>query len=142
MAQTLRGEGIETVLIRNGRPDQAGLPPRVVAEVAAGSPVSQRLLYEGRLMLAEGRPAGAGDGIVLLQPVITATTRTVFNRLWLALGAGLLAGVLAGFLLARRLGRPLRQVADRGSPTLRRRPGSAGADRRTDRGGRGIGGAQ
>jgi signal transduction histidine kinase len=111
VAQTLRGEGIETVLIRNGRPDLAGLPPRVVADIASGSPVSQRLLYQGRLMQAEGRPAGAGDGIVLLQPVITPTTRTVFNRLWLALGAGLLAGVLAGFLLARRLGRPLRQVA-------------------------------
>ncbi len=26
VAQTLRGEGIETVLISNGRPDQAGLP--------------------------------------------------------------------------------------------------------------------
>ncbi len=111
VAQTLRSEGIETVLIRDGRPDQPGLPPRVVADVAAGSPVTQRLLYQGQLMLAEGRPAGAGDGIVLLQPVITATTRTVFNRLWIALGAGLLAGVLAGFLLARRLGRPLRQVA-------------------------------
>ena len=111
VAQTLRAEGIEAVLIRNGRPDSGGLPPRVVADVAAGSPVSQRLLYQGRLMLAEGRPAGAGDGIVLLQPVITPTTRAVFNRLWLALGAGLLAGALAGFLLARRLGRPLRQVA-------------------------------
>jgi two-component system sensor histidine kinase BaeS len=111
VAQTLRAEGIETVLIRNGRPDLAGLPPRVVADIASGSPVSQRLLYQGRLMQAEGRPAAVGDGIVLLQPVITPTTRTVFNRLGLALGAGLLAGILAGFLLARRLGRPLRQVA-------------------------------
>jgi two-component system sensor histidine kinase BaeS len=111
VAQTLRDQGIETVLIRNGRPDQAGLPPRVVADVAAGGSVSQRFLYQGKLMLAEGRPAGTGDGIVLLQPVVSATARTVFNRLWLALGAGLLAGVLAGLLLARRLGRPLRQVA-------------------------------
>jgi two-component system sensor histidine kinase BaeS len=111
VAQTLRDEGIETVLIRDGRTDQPGLPPRVVADIAGGSPVSQRILYEGRLMLAEGRPAGPRDGIVLLQPVITTTTRTVFNRLWLALGAGLLAGVLAGVVLARRLGRPLRQVA-------------------------------
>jgi two-component system, OmpR family, sensor kinase len=111
VAQTLREQGIQTVLIQNGRPDQTGLPPRVVADVAAGGSVSQRVMYQGKLMMVEGRPASTGDGIVLLQPVISATARTVFNRLWLALGAGLLAGVLAGLLLARRLGRPLRQVA-------------------------------
>jgi two-component system sensor histidine kinase BaeS len=112
VAQTLRDQGVETVLIRDGRPDQAGLPDRVVAEVASGNPVSQRVLYQGRLMFAEGRPAGSGDGIVLLQPVTTITARAVLSRLWLALAAGLLAGVLAGLLLARRLGRPLRHVAD------------------------------
>jgi two-component system sensor histidine kinase BaeS len=61
--------------------------------------------------MAEGRPAGNGDGIVLMQPVTSVTAAAVLQRLWLALAAGLVAGIVAGFLLARRLGRPLRQVA-------------------------------
>ena len=40
LAATLREEGIETVLIRAGRPDQPGLPAQVVDEVAAGGSVS------------------------------------------------------------------------------------------------------
>ncbi len=111
VATTLRDQGVETVLIRSGRADQAGLPARVVRQIADGGSVSQRVLYKGRTMLAEGRPAGSGDGIVLLEPATSITIRTVFSRLWLALVAGLLAGLAAGALLARRLGRPLRQVA-------------------------------
>jgi two-component system, OmpR family, sensor kinase len=110
VAQTLRADGVTTVLIRNGQPDQPGLPDWVVADIAGGKVISQQVLYKGSLMIAEGRPAAAGDGIVLLQPITAVTLRTVFSRLWLALAAGLLAGLLAGFLLARRLGRPLRQV--------------------------------
>lgn len=111
VAQTLRDQGVETVLIRNGQPDQPGLPSNVVRQVAQGQVVSQRIRYKGTTMLAEGRPAGQGDGIVLLQQTTTVTFRTVMNRLWLALGAGLFAGLVAGILLARRLGRPLRDVA-------------------------------
>jgi two-component system sensor histidine kinase BaeS len=111
IAETLRDQGIETVLIVAGRPDQPGLPPRVVSQVAAGESVSQRVLYKGQLMLAEGRPASAGNGIVLLQPTVSVTTRAVLGRIWAALLAGLAAGALAGFLLARRIGRPLRAVA-------------------------------
>src|SRR5262245_22400604 len=72
VVEALRAEGIEAVVIRDGRPDRAGLPPRVVAEVASGRAVSQRLLWEGRVVLAEGRPAGGpqatstGAGVVLL----------------------------------------------------------------------------
>jgi signal transduction histidine kinase len=111
VAQTLRDQGVETVLIRAGKPDQTGLPTRVVSDIAAGQPVSTRIVYRGQLMMAEGRPAGNGDGIVLMQPVTTVTAAAVFEKLWLALAAGLVAGIVAGFLLARRLGRPLRQVA-------------------------------
>jgi two-component system OmpR family sensor kinase len=111
VAETLRAQGVETVLIRNGRPDQAGLPTAVIKQITAGGTVSRRISYRGKLMLAEGRPAGEGDGIVLLQPTISVTARAVINRLWLALAAGLLAGVAAGVLLARRLARPLREVA-------------------------------
>jgi len=102
---------VGAVMIRAGTPDHAGLPERVVREVAAGRSVSQRVVFDGRVMFAEGRPAGPrGNGIVLLGQT-SVSARSVLARLWLALGAGLLAGILAGALLARRLGSPLRQAA-------------------------------
>jgi two-component system sensor histidine kinase BaeS len=111
VAQTLRDQGIDTVLIRNGQADSPGLPIRVVRSIAGGGSVSQRIVYNGRLMLAEGRPAGSGDGIVLLEATTSITSITVLNRLWIALVVGLVAALLAGILLGRRLGRPLRVVA-------------------------------
>jgi two-component system sensor histidine kinase BaeS len=111
VVNTLRTQGVDAVLIRDGRATTPGLPVKVVNQIAAGQPVSQRLLYQGRLMMAEGRPAGDGDGLVLLQPTTPVTSLAVFGRLWIALVAGLFAGLLAGALLARRLGRPLREVA-------------------------------
>jgi signal transduction histidine kinase len=111
VAATLRAQGVETVLIVDGQADQAGLPARVVKDIAAGGTVSQRVVFRGRPMLAEGRSAGGGDGIVLLEPMVSVGARTVIGRIWLALGAGLLAGVIAGVLLARRLSRPIRSAA-------------------------------
>jgi signal transduction histidine kinase len=108
---TLRAQGVDAVLIRDGKATTPGLPKAVVNQIAAGQVVSQRVLYQGRLMIAEGRSAGNGDGVVLLEPVAPVTSLAVFGRLWIALVAGLAAGLLAGFLLARRLGRPLREVA-------------------------------
>lgn len=110
-AETLRQQGVETVLILSGRPDQPGLPPWLVSQIAAGESVSQRILYKGRPMLAEGRPAGAGDGIVLLQPAVGIADSAILRRVWVSLLAGLAAGALAGFLLSRLVGRPLRAVA-------------------------------
>lgn len=111
VAATLRAQGVETILIRDGRADHAGLPAWLVKQIADGKSVSQRITYRGRPMLAEGRPAGTGDGIVLLQQAVSIGARTVINRLWLALVAGLLAGVVAGILLARRLSRPIRSAS-------------------------------
>jgi two-component system, OmpR family, sensor kinase len=111
IVNTLRADNVQAVLIRNGQAEPAGLPPRIVNEVANGGVVSQKALFQGTLMMVEGRPSGGGDGIVLLQPVSTINLRTAFGRLWLALLAGLAAGLLAGVMLARRLGRPLRDVA-------------------------------
>src|SRR5262245_25193206 len=108
---TLRAQGVDAILIRDGRATTPGLPLKVVNQITNGQPVSQRVLYQGRLMMAEGRPAGDGDGVVLLQSPAPVTSLAVFSRLWIALVAGLLAGLLAGALLARRLGRPLREVA-------------------------------
>jgi two-component system sensor histidine kinase BaeS len=111
VVSTLRGQGVDAVLIRDGKATTPGLPKAVVTQVAAGLPVSQRVLYQGHMMLAEGRPAANGDGVVLLEPVAPVTSVAAFGRLWIALAAGLAAGLLAGFFLARRLGRPLREVA-------------------------------
>jgi two-component system sensor histidine kinase BaeS len=112
VAQELRAQGVETVLIRGGQADRAGLPAEIVARVAGGADVSERVTYQGRPMIAEGRPAGRGDGIVLLQPIVSTPLRTVLGRLWLALVAGLLAGLVVGAFLARRLARPLQEVAE------------------------------
>jgi two-component system sensor histidine kinase BaeS len=111
VVNTLRTQGVDAILIRDGRATTPGLPAKVVNQIAAGQPVSQRVLYQGRVMMAEGRPASDGDGVVLLQPTTPVTSLVVFGRLWIALVAGLFAGLLAGALLARRLGRPLREVA-------------------------------
>ncbi len=111
VAATLRGQNITVILILDGQADHPGLPPAAVKRIAGGGQISQRLLYQGRAMLVEGRPAGVGDGIVLMSPVETLTIKGVIGRLWVALVAGLIAGVLAGVLLGRRLGRPLREVA-------------------------------
>jgi two-component system sensor histidine kinase BaeS len=111
VAATLRSQGVDAVLILAGQPDVAGLPAAVVERVAAGDSVSDHIIHNGRRMLVEGRPAGTGDGIVLLQLAASASTARVLGRLWLALMCGLAAGVLAGLLLARRIVRPLRAVA-------------------------------
>jgi two-component system sensor histidine kinase BaeS len=104
-----------------------------VEEVAAGHAVSQRVIFEGRVMFAEGRPSGgadaaaSGEGIVLLA-ASSVGARAILSRLGLALAAGLVAGILAGALLARRLGAPLRQAAaaarriSAGDRTVRLRP--------------------
>jgi two-component system sensor histidine kinase BaeS len=111
IVKTLADQGIIAVLIVNSDPQEPGLPDRVVRQVSIGQPVSTRITYQGHLMLAEGRPAGLGDGIVLLQATTNVSIASVFGRIWIALVAGLLAGLLVGALLARRLGRPLRDVA-------------------------------
>ena len=107
----LRAQGVDAVLILGGEPDVPGLPATVVNAIAGGEIVSQRIVASGRTVLAEGRPAGPGNGIVLMQPVAALTSAGVLGRLWLATLCGLAAGVLAGFLLARRIVRPLREVA-------------------------------
>ncbi len=113
LVRQLRQKQVDIWLIDNGSADRAGLPPQVVATVAAGRPVSQRAVVNGHLLLLEGRPVpgSAGSGVVLAQRAVTGARVDVWSRLWLPLLAGLLAGVLAGFLLARRLARPIRRAA-------------------------------
>src|SRR5690606_23284608 len=107
----LRRQGIDVYLIRDGRPDRAGLPDSVVRDVAAGERVSRRARVDGRLSIVEGRPLAAGDGLVLVRPAATGAAWLLVRSLWLPLLAGLGGGVLAGTLMARRLSRPIRNAA-------------------------------
>ncbi|MFS8479155.1 MAG: HAMP domain-containing sensor histidine kinase [Micromonosporaceae bacterium] len=112
LARQLRQQGVELILIQGGEPDRPGLPRRVVEPVAAGTDVrGQRIRYQGRAALAEGRALGDGDGVVLVASRTGGVGRQVWQRLWLALLAGLAAGAAAGALLAGRLARPIRDAA-------------------------------
>ncbi|HZN76574.1 MAG TPA: HAMP domain-containing sensor histidine kinase [Micromonosporaceae bacterium] len=112
MARQLRDHGIDIVLVRNGRADSPGLPPAVIATVAAGQPVNGlRVRYQGQPAIVEGRPLTKGSGVILIQPIDSGTVRLVWQRLGFALLAGLLAGAGAGALLARLLARPIRNAA-------------------------------
>ncbi|BCJ71609.1 two-component sensor histidine kinase [Catellatospora sp. IY07-71] len=105
-------DGADAYLITAGQPDRPGLPDRLVARIAGGEAVSERLaMVGGRLSMVEGRVLGNGDGVVLARPAATGITRQVLRNLWLPLLAGLGAGVLAGVLLGRRLARPIRNAA-------------------------------
>jgi two-component system sensor histidine kinase BaeS len=115
VARTLRGQGVDSVLIRDGVAKPNTLPADLVAKVAAGQSVSDTIMHKGRLTAVEGRSSGDGDGIVLLQPLAVTDTWLVVRRLALASLAGLLAGLVAGFLLARRMARPIRAAASAAS---------------------------
>jgi signal transduction histidine kinase len=107
----LRAQHIDVYLVRRGQPDRAGLPPRVVRQVAAGVAVQGRALVDGRPTLVDGRPLGDGNAVVLTQRATSAGLVPVLKDLWLALLTGLVAGAIAGALLARRIARPIREAA-------------------------------
>lgn len=114
MLRRLRNEKIDVYVIRDARPDRAGLPPRIVKQVAAGVVVgAQRTIVDGRAVLAAGRPVPnrAGTGVVLVKAAGNVTAGVLWNRLGAALLAGLAAGLIAGTLLARRLVGPIRRAA-------------------------------
>jgi two-component system sensor histidine kinase BaeS len=112
VVQLLRDQDIVVYVVRAGEPDRPGLPTRVVQQVAAGQPVTDRtVLVDGRLSMVEARPLPNRSGVVLAQPARTGTARLVLRNLWLPLLAGLAAGLVAGALLARRLARPIRNAA-------------------------------
>src|SRR3954447_17359101 len=108
----LRADGVDVYLIRRGAVDRAGLPDRVINQVAAGAGVDTRGVVGGRPVLIVGRPLrGNTSGVVLTRDTASGTAARVLGGVWVALLAGLLGGVLAGALLARFIARPLRQAA-------------------------------
>jgi signal transduction histidine kinase len=112
IVRQLRQDGIAVYLIRRGRIDRPGVPPRVVQQVAGGAVVNTRGLVNGRPSFIAGRPlSGVDSGVVLTKPAASGTAARVLGGVWLALVAGLLGGVLAGALLARFIARPIRQAA-------------------------------
>ena len=112
IAKSLRQDHIEIYLIRRGRVDHAGLPPRIVQQVAGGTLVDTRSPVGGRPSFIVGRPlTGLNSGVVLTRAVATGTGAKVLGSVWIALLAGLLGGVLAGALLARFIARPIKLAA-------------------------------
>ncbi len=112
IVQSLRRDGIKLYLIRRGVVDQAGLPDRVVRQVAGGTLVDTRGQVDGRAAFIAGRPlSGVNSGVVLTRVVATGTAGKVLSTIWIALLAGLLGGILAGALLARFIARPIRLAA-------------------------------
>jgi len=73
VAATLRGQGIETVLVINGKPDHLGLPARVINQVTAGQSVSSRVLYDGRPVAAPE----AGQAIAALDALTERAVEVV-----------------------------------------------------------------
>lgn len=91
----------------------AVVPARVIADVREGRSVSTEIRRDGVSYLVEGRPTGAGAGVVAAQDVRTArslSTRVLWS-LGAALAIGFAAAVLVALIAARRLSRPLMRVA-------------------------------
>jgi signal transduction histidine kinase len=136
IVKELRGQKVEVYLIRRGQVDRAGLPPRVVQQIAAGLMVNTRSPVNGRASFIVGRPlSGNNAGVVLTRAVTTGTFGKVLSSIWIALLAGLLGGIAAGALLARFIARPIRLAAaaagklsagDRSVRISRRGPAEAG----------------
>src|SRR5882724_558525 len=112
IAESLRQDNIEIYLIRRGQVDHAGLPARVVQQVAGGTLVDTRGMVGGRPSFIVGRPlSGVNSGVVLTRAAASGTAGKVLGSVWLALLAGLAGGILAGALLARFIARPIRLAA-------------------------------
>jgi two-component system sensor histidine kinase BaeS len=108
----LRQDRISVYLLRGGVPDRAGLPARVVRQVAAGKAVNTRGIVDNRPVFIVGQPLqGNNAGVVLTRPAASGTATRALSGVWLALLAGLVGGILAGALLARFIARPIRQAA-------------------------------
>ncbi|GIM96596.1 HAMP domain-containing sensor histidine kinase [Paractinoplanes toevensis] len=132
----LRDQGVEVYLIRRGVADRAGLPQRVVQQIAAGTVVNTRSPIGGRPSFIVGRPlSGRNAGVVLTRGVANGTASNVLGSIWIALLAGLAGGIAAGALLARFIARPIRLAAsaagklsagDRSVRISRRGPAEAG----------------
>lgn len=112
VATQLRKRGIDLYLIRNGRSDVAGLPPRFISDIVANRQITNGVaVIDGHRVLVEGRPLGGGDGVVLVEQSTGATGLAIVARIAFALLAGLFAGLVAGVLLSGRLARPIRNAA-------------------------------
>jgi two-component system sensor histidine kinase BaeS len=81
--------------------------------VLAGEPVSATGTLAGEPVMIEARPLVNGAAVVLAASTSTIdeSVATQRRRLLLALGLGLLLAVAAGALVARRLSRPLAELA-------------------------------
>ncbi len=90
------------------------LPAASRADALAGRRVSTSATWQGQGVLIEARPLRSGGSVVLASSLrdIDAAVASQQRRLLLALGVGLVAALLAGGLVARRVGRPLAELAE------------------------------
>ncbi|HET6705440.1 HAMP domain-containing sensor histidine kinase [Amycolatopsis sp.] len=120
VTEVLRGQGVDTVLLRgNGEllgastdavraARQAGLP-----SVTGDESAFKAVQVNGRTLLVELRGTGTKTGVALVREVETAkgTERTLFRNVLFSLAIGLGIAAVAGLLLARVLSRSLRRTA-------------------------------
>ncbi|GGK84505.1 sensor histidine kinase [Mangrovihabitans endophyticus] len=112
IVRELRKDKINVFLIRHGKAGRAGLPGRVVQQVAAGRQVNTRGMVGGTSSFIVGRPlSGDSAGVVLSRRVASGVGGLVLGGVWRALLAGLAGGVVAGAVLARLIARPIRRAA-------------------------------
>ena len=86
---------------------------RVVVQLRAGLNVSTTIRSGTTNFLLEARPTAQGGGVVAVQDVgtVSALTPTVLGRILIALLIGLVVAVVAAFFIARRLAKPLVNLA-------------------------------
>lgn len=89
------------------------LPKRVLVSLRAGRDVSTTVRSGGQTYLVEGRSAADGVGVVVAQSSerVLGLGSSVWPRLFLALGVGLVVAIIVALLLSGLLIRPLTRLA-------------------------------
>ncbi|CAN5169232.1 HAMP domain-containing sensor histidine kinase [soil metagenome] len=114
----LEGEVLVGVSDGEGDGDVSGsaagiLPKRVLVQLRAGDEVSTTIRAGGENYLVEGRPLEGGGSVVGAVPSsrVLGVGSSLWLRILIALGIGLLVAALAALLLSRLLTRPLTRLA-------------------------------
>lgn len=110
----LAGQSTTAFIVGEGLPLPPGVSPEIVDQLANGESVSARESSGSEVVFIEGRPLDEQQGVVLVAPTTIATGSylTSLRRIALAIVIGLVVAVVVAVLAARRLTRPMRQVAE------------------------------
>lgn len=104
---------VSSVALTGAVTGSATVPRRVIVQLLAGRDVSTTIRRTGADYLLEGRPTSDGGGVVVLQDAgsVRALSPAVLGRIAIALLIGLGAAIIAAFFIARRLAKPLVNLA-------------------------------